>query len=78
MRTVKIIPISKRAKDRVAQHGEKFRMLTMDSFQGKEAIFVESLDKTSVGQRNWYGWFDAEEIDLDGTLQTVTIEDSPM
>jgi len=75
MRTVKIIPTSKRAKERVRQHGETMRLMTMARFRGKDAIFVGSLGDTSAGNRKWFGWFDGSEIDLDKTLETVSLED---
>jgi len=55
MRTVKIISISKRATERIKQHGEKFRLMTMDYYNGIDAIFVESLNETAAGKRKWFG-----------------------
>ena len=62
MQTVKIIPTSKRAKDRVKTHGEIMELIRVGTFNNTPAIFVKSLDKTSFGHAEWLGWFTEDEI----------------
>lgn len=56
MSKVNIIPISKRAKERVKQHGTI--MLLKETRHDR--FLVESLDNTWHGQK-WMGWFTYEE-----------------
>ena len=62
MQTVKIIPTSKRAKDRVKTHGEIMELLGEKPFRGTPAILVRSLEATSFGNERWLGWFTENEI----------------
>jgi hypothetical protein len=57
---IKIIPTSKRAKERIRQHGETMELIKEDAFRGEPAICVKSLDKTSRGY-HWHGWFTNKE-----------------
>jgi len=50
---VKLKPISKRAKDRINQHGETFDLIN----EGFNIILVKSLNNTWKNEK-WMGWFD--------------------
>jgi len=49
---VKILPKSKRASDRITQHGE----VMMKEDEKGDMFFVRSLNKTFRGEE-WAGWF---------------------
>jgi hypothetical protein len=54
---VQLKPISKRAKDRVNQHGDTFTIVEQEDVGGSiHAILVQSLDNTWRGGK-WLGWF---------------------
>lgn len=57
---VKIKPLTKRAKDRVQQHGEIMRFVR----RGATGVLVESLNNTWRGEK-WLGWFSAEEAQIE-------------
>jgi len=62
--TVKITPISQRAKNRVNEHGEIMILEEEGMFNGVKAIRVRSIKETwgSAGRKqNWAGWFDINE-----------------
>ena len=61
---MKIIPRCKRAKERVAQHGEDMTLIKKDKFDGKPAVFVRSQNKTWSGNQHWNGWFTEDEIEI--------------
>lgn len=52
---VRIIPITQRAKNRVAEHGEVFKLVMDKHFNGKPGVLCSSLSGT------WLGWFDEDE-----------------
>ncbi len=54
---VTLVPLTKRAKERVEQHGD--RMKLVKTMLGN--ILVESLNPTWRGQ-NWLGWFSDSEV----------------
>ena len=62
---ITIKPISKRARERVRQHGRVMRLLRVDIFQGKKSVLVESLSKSwslKPGTKTtWSGWFTPQE-----------------
>ena len=58
---IEIIPISKRAKERVQQHGNFMLLVRIDKFDGEPAILCESLKATAAGKKKWGGWFTASE-----------------
>lgn len=62
--TVKIVPKTKRAKDRVRQHGEEMVLKKRGRFRGKPAILVVSQGKTWSGNQHWQGWFTEDEIEM--------------
>ena len=66
---VKIIPKSKRAKDRVASHGEIMEFCKESVYRTSKgnaaAIYVKSLEKTSFGNEVWRGWFTFDEMDFE-------------
>lgn len=66
---VKLKPISKRAKDRVNQHGDTFE-LVKDAPKSNcgHQILVESLNNTWRGAK-WMGWF---EVGKDVTILSKT------
>lgn len=53
---IEIVPKSRRAKNRVREHGSQMLFMRYDNFEGKPAILVKSLD------RNWIGWFTNDDI----------------
>jgi hypothetical protein len=61
----KIIPTSKRAKERVKQHGEVMELLRAGgSFNGEPAILVQSLENTfpnGGSPQKWTGWLTEKE-----------------
>jgi hypothetical protein len=57
-------PTSKRAKERVRQHGPVFRLLRHDTFKGKPGTLVESLHTTWAGGRRWTGWLTTDEAEV--------------
>lgn len=71
---VQLNPISKRAKDRVNQHGKIFRLKQKGNaplLQGNDnSILVESLNDTWRGQK-WLGWF---EVDKDVEIIAIDNE----
>lgn len=58
IRKVRVIPKSKRAKNRVHEHGDIFWLGTEGTFDGLKAILVRSDD-------GWHGWLDCNECDWD-------------
>lgn len=61
MKTVKIVPKSKRAKDRIREHGPIMELLA-----DKEHMFmVRSLEQSFTYRKDvmgfWLGWFTKEE-----------------
>lgn len=53
---------TKRAKDRVHQHG-KIMMVQIDGFwTGQPAFLLRSMEKTSRGE-TWLGWIEKSEIE---------------
>jgi hypothetical protein len=61
---ITITPTSKRARERVKQHGEVMRLKREGTFQGEPAILVESLGETwscSGTKHKWTGWFTNKE-----------------
>jgi len=64
METITIVPTSKRAKDRVRQHGEEMELVRRDRFNDKPAVLVKSVNKTWSGNQHWTGWFTEDEIKL--------------
>lgn len=61
----KITPLSRRAKNRVKEHGEIMTVKNFDTRGGKQHILVESMEDTwtlKKGVRqHWVGWFDSDE-----------------
>ena len=53
---IEIVPKSKRAKDRIAQHGRIMELREQE--EGK--FLVESLEATWSGMK-WVGWFTEQE-----------------
>jgi hypothetical protein len=64
MKTITIIPTSKRAKDRVNSHGEVMELVRRRTFNNVPAVLVRSLENTSFGNEPWLGWFTEDEIDI--------------
>jgi hypothetical protein len=68
----RVIPKSRRAKNRVREHGELMEIVReMDSVsccQGKKGTLVRALN-TPEGKEPWMGWFcvDEAEIHEEGT-----------
>ena len=62
MKTIHIIPISKRAKDRVQSHGEIMEVVRHLTFNNVPAVLVRSLNPTSFNNEKWLGWFTKDEI----------------
>jgi len=58
---VEIVPITKRARERVKQHGKIMLLVRIDTFDGEPAILCESLKQTAAGKKKWGGWFTARE-----------------
>lgn len=57
MEFIKLIPKTQRAKNRVREHGDTFKVLRRSKaqcFGGRDSIFVEADD-------GWSGWFCIEE-----------------
>jgi len=61
---IEIIPKTKRAKDRVAQHGSKMELVKKGKFRNQRAILVKSLKRTSFNNQHWHGWFTEDEIEM--------------
>ncbi len=61
---MKIVPKSKRAKERVRQHGEEMHHIQDGKRDGRSAVLVRSKNKTGAGRQHWYGWFTDEEIEF--------------
>lgn len=56
---IKIIPISKRAKNRAREHGETMAVLA----QNTNRILVRSVAKTwNNNTEHWLGWFHKHDI----------------
>jgi hypothetical protein len=55
-----IKPKSKRAKERVKQHGSEMELVRHDNFRGEQAVLVQSVDRT-CGNKHWHGWFRTSE-----------------
>lgn len=64
---IRLIPKSRRAKNRVAEHGNQFTLMREENRNGKKCILVESLFeswKLKVGvMQHWVGWFDETEAE---------------
>jgi hypothetical protein len=56
MKKVKVIPRAKRAKERVAQHGEVMELVKIKG----DRFLVKSLKPTMKGNEHWLGWFQLE------------------
>ena len=63
--TVKIIPKSQRANNRINEHGEEMELL-LDS---GDRFYVRSLKNTfsysKLGMGKWLGWFTKEQADYE-------------
>ena len=57
---VKIIPLCKRARNRVQEHGEVMELVKRGTFAGDKAVLVRSLRCVSHGT-GWWGWFTENE-----------------
>ena len=57
---VKIHPKTKRAKNRVREHGD---VMTFIKANPDGSVLVESLGNTCQGEKYW-GWFKKEEADI--------------
>lgn len=69
--TIRVIPKSQRAENRINEHGEVMRLLKVAPFHGEEAVLVESLSNTWGGQKSkWLGWFTISEADVDDIEMT--------
>jgi hypothetical protein len=55
MKLVQIKPILKRAKNRVNEHGDTFKLVVEDTFNGIPAILVRAKEG------DWMGWLDKNE-----------------
>jgi hypothetical protein len=62
MKTINIIPTSKRAKDRVQSHGNIMEVMRQGTFNNVAAVLVRSLKPTSFGNERWLGWFTENEV----------------
>ena len=62
METITIQPKTKRAKDRVRQHGNVMELLKCGTFDGKPAVLVKSVKRTWAGNQHWKGWFTDDEV----------------
>jgi len=60
---VKIIPKTKRAKNRVKEHGDLFVLKKESTFQGEKAILVETNKLDKDGFPVWFGWFKQSECE---------------
>lgn len=61
---VKVMPITKRAKDRVNQHGEYMFLCSASARDGK--VLLRSERKTWRGEF-WKGWFELDvEVRIEG------------
>lgn len=57
---IKLKAFSKRAKDRINQHGEIFRLIQKNKFN--DFILVESLNNTfNKNTEKWLGWFEVDK-----------------
>jgi hypothetical protein len=53
---VKVIPRSKRAEERVKQHGNVMELIQVKG----DRFLVKSLEPTMKGKEHWLGWFQME------------------
>ena len=56
MNKVKVIPRSKRADERVKQHGNIMELIQVKG----DRFLVKSLERTMKGNDYWMGWFELE------------------
>jgi hypothetical protein len=61
---IQILPKSKRAKERVKQHGSIFELIKEDVFQGENGVYVKSQNVTASDSTFWHGWFRKSEADF--------------
>jgi hypothetical protein len=54
---VVVLPKTKRAKDRIAQHGQVMKIVR----EKNDLVLVKSLRQTDKGG-HWLGWFPADHI----------------
>ncbi len=58
---VTVSPISKRGKERIAQHGATFELIRTTLTDGQKRILCQSLKHTASdghgGKECWLGWF---------------------
>jgi hypothetical protein len=58
---VVVLPKTKRAKDRIAQHGKVMKVVREAQGAWGDIVLVKSLRKTDKGG-HWLGWFPADHI----------------
>ena len=66
MKQVIIIPKSKRASNRINEHGEIMHVLKEGHYDGERAILLESLDRTwgkGDFKTMWTGWITESEAE---------------
>jgi hypothetical protein len=56
MKKIKVIPRSKRAEERVKQHGNVMELMQVKG----DRFLVKSIGKTMKGDDHWIGWFQLE------------------
>ena len=61
MQTVKIIPITQRAKNRVREHGDLMELVKIGQFNGQPAILAKAFDADPITNSCWLGWFQDDE-----------------
>ena len=61
LRRVRIIPKSRRAKNRVREHGEEF-LADLSKCNYPDSILLLSLGNTWRGEQ-WLGWLSSQEAD---------------
>ena len=58
-------PKTKRARQRVAQHGEKMQLVQEAMFRGVDSVFVSSLGNSAPCEgvpHKWVGWFSKSDF----------------
>jgi hypothetical protein len=73
LKRIEILGKSKRAIERIKQHGFEMILIREDIFQGKPSIFVRSTDTSWSGNRHWWGWFNKDEIEIIKCIENVRI-----
>jgi hypothetical protein len=66
---VKIKPKMKRAKDRVASHGDVMLLMKADVFRNEKSILVQSKGNTFHGGQKWLGWLKESEAEWEPVIQ---------